>query len=33
MNDEQIKKMMEDEYENVREEGLIAMLKDFYSRK
>ncbi|MBN1975306.1 MAG: hypothetical protein JW787_16830 [Sedimentisphaerales bacterium] len=33
MNDEQIKKMMDDSYDNSKEEGLMSMLKDFYDRK
>lgn len=32
MDNEQIKKMTEDSYDNSREEGLITMLKDFYCR-
>ena len=33
MNDEQIKKMIEDTYETSKEDTLRSMLKDFYNRK
>jgi hypothetical protein len=33
MDNEQINKMMDDSYDNSKEEGLISMLRDFYSRK
>ena len=33
MNDEQIKKIVEDTYDNFNEEGFMSMLRDFYNRK
>jgi hypothetical protein len=33
MNDEQIKKMLEDTYDETRENTLRSMLKEFYNRK
>ena len=33
MNDEQIKKMLEDTYNNSKEDTLRSMVKEFYSRK
>ncbi len=33
MDNEQIKKMMDDSYENSKEDGLMSMLRDFYNRK
>ncbi len=33
MNDQQIKKMLEDTYDNSRENTLRSMLKEFYNRK
>jgi hypothetical protein len=33
MNDEQIKRMIEDTYDNSREDTIRSMVSDFYSRK
>ncbi len=33
MNDEQIKRMIEDNYDDSREDGIRSMLGEFYSRK
>jgi len=33
MNDEQIKKIIEDSYDTSREEGILSMARDFYSRQ
>ena len=33
MSDEQIKKILEDDYDTSREDGLRAMLGDFYNRR
>ena len=33
MNDEQIKKIIEDSYDASREEGILSMARDFYSRQ
>ena len=33
MNDEQIKKIIEDGYDANREEGILSMARDFYSRR
>ncbi len=33
MNDEQMKKMMEDTYDNSKEDSFISMLGDFYNKR
>jgi len=33
MNDEQIRRMIDDEYDDEREDGYVSMVKDFYSGK
>ena len=33
MDDEQVKNIIEDVYDNSREDGIMSMLRDFYSRK